>query len=434
MVVLAWYLVPSFGADLGEPPRLDPRLSRYFATKEREARALVKQLNLQVQPEVWEYFAAGSKEDWAAANRLFEGMRQKWRQGQSTSAIAGPVLETVLFYEGLTSMEMKFAESFARDIIDSIPPGSIYFGGTDPGRGLVTAFVQSLPEAKPFFVLSQNPLGDSTYLDYVRAMYGERLFIPSKEDWSKVLDDYTADVKARMDTDKLKPGEDVEEVGGKLKPRGNVAWMEVNARLATMIFARNPQHEFYVEESMPIEWMYPHLSPHGLILKLNRKPLDTISERMVKEDRSYWRGQTKRLIGDWLTNETPVTVLAEFLEDVYGQKTLGGFAGDEDYVMSRRGFKGQLVYGHLRLAQAHVYEWQMNHTLKPEEKNRMLRELDFAYRQGIALNPYNVEVVKRYVELLRDNERLDDAKRMLKAGRRINPRSTRLRALADELN
>lgn len=63
----------------------------------------------------------------------------------------------MLFYEGLTSMDFRFAESFARDIIDSIPPGSIYFGGADPGRGLVTAFVPSLPEAKPFFLLSQNP-------------------------------------------------------------------------------------------------------------------------------------------------------------------------------------------------------------------------------------------------------------------------------------
>src|SRR5262249_44835454 len=132
---------------------------------------------------------------------------------------------------------------------------------------------------------------------------------------------------------------------------------------------------------MPIEWMYPHLSPHGLILKLNRKPLDTISERMVKEDHAYWREQPKGLIGDWLTNEETVRVLAEFLEDVYGQKILDGFKGDEDYVMSRRGFRGQLIYGHLRLGQAHVYEWQMNHAPMPEEKKRMLRELDFAYRQ-----------------------------------------------------
>jgi hypothetical protein len=88
----------------------------------------------------------------------------------------------------------------------------------------------------------------------------------------------------------------------------------------------------------------------------------------------------------------------------------------------------------LRMAQAHVYEWQMKHVTAPEEKKRMLRELDFAYRQSLALNPYDAEKVKRYVSLLRDQERLGDARRMLKAGQIINPRSTRLRQLAEELN
>ena len=429
---------PLAGADediAGGQPKLDPRLAKYFMTKEREARTLAKQLNLQVQPEVWDYFDAGSRSDWATANKLFDGISRKWRQGVNTSAMAGPVLEAVLAYEGFSSMEMKFVESFARDIIDSIPPGSIYFGGTDPGRGLVTAFVRSLPEARPFFVLSQNPLGDRTYLDYVRAMYGQRLYIPSAGDWQKALDDYAADAKVRMDADKLKPGENVSEGdNGKLKPVGNVAWMEVNALLAKLIFEKNPAKEFYIEESMPMDWMYPHLSPNGLILKMNRKPLAVLSTKIVEEDREYWRAQTKRLIGDWLTNETPVKVLCEFLEDVYGQKNLDGFKGDEDYVMARRGHNGQFMYGHLRLGQAHVYEWQMNHVTAPEEKKRMLLELDFAYRQTIALSPYDVETVKRYVNLLRDQERLDDARQMLKTGRVINPRSTRLRDLAAELN
>jgi len=424
-----------FGADADGERKLDPRVPKYFATKEREARALTKQLNLRVPPEVWDYFAAGSRGDWTAANKLFDGISRQWRQGEFTSAIAGPVLEAVLAYEGFSGMQPKFVDAFAYDIIDSIPAGSIYFGGTDPGRGLVTAFVRSLPEAKPFFVLSQNPLGDATYLDYVRAMYGDRLYIPSRADWQSALADYASDAKARMAADKLKPGEKIsEDESGKWKPDSHVAWMEVNARLAKLIFDKNPSREFYIEESMPMEWMYPQLSPHGLILKLNRKPLVTLSESTVKTNREYWRDQTRRWIGDWLTNETPAKVLAEFLEDVYGQKNFTGFKGDEDYVMGRPGRNGQILYAHLRLGQAHVYEWQMNHATTPEDKERMQRELDLAYRQSIALHPYNVETVKQYVTLLKDQERLSDARRLLKAGRTLNPRSNRLRELAEELN
>jgi hypothetical protein len=428
----------AFGADADHASgerKLDPRLQSYFIAKEREARALAKQLDLQVQPEVWEYFAAGAKGEWTAADRLFDGISRKWRDDQERTPLAGPILEAVLAYENFSSMEMKHVEAFARDVIDSIPAGSIYFGGSDPGRGLVTAFVKSLPEANPFFVLSQNPFADRGYLEYVRATYGKKLSLPTEADLKKALDDYAADAEARMKEDKLKPGEVVgEDETGKLQPKSSTAWMEVNARLTKMVFDRNPRHEFYIEESMPIDWMYPYLSPHGLILKLNRKPLTELTEKVVTEDHEYWRQQMKRLVGDWLTNETAVKVLCEFVEDVYDEQNLDGFRGDEEYVVARRGRNTQFLYAHLRNGQAHVYEWRMNHGATPNDKERMMRELDFAYRQAIALCPHNVETVKRYVNLLRDQNRLDDARRMLRTGRMVNPRSKRLQELATDLN
>jgi hypothetical protein len=43
--------------------------------------------------------------------------------------------------------------------------------------------------------------------------------------------------------------------------------------LTKVMFERNPDNEFFVEESFPLEWMYPHLTPFGIIMKINRKPL-----------------------------------------------------------------------------------------------------------------------------------------------------------------
>ncbi len=34
-----------------------------------------------------------------------------------------------------------------------------------------------------------------------------------------------------------------------------------------------------------------------------------------------------------------------------------------------------------------TYEWRMNNAPSPAEKERMIRELDLAYRQSIALSP-----------------------------------------------
>src|SRR5258706_10719885 len=44
------------------------------------------------------------------------------------------------------------------------------------------------------------------------------------------------------------------------------------------IFDHNPKNEFFVEESFPLDWMYPHLTPFGIIMKINRQPLPELTE------------------------------------------------------------------------------------------------------------------------------------------------------------
>src|SRR5262245_9470664 len=103
-------------AEPGNARPWEARLQKYFVTKEREARSLAKQLNLQIPPEISDYFDAGTRSDWPRANKIFDAMSRTWRQQHNATAIAPPVMEVVLAYEGYTGMEMKFVESFARDI------------------------------------------------------------------------------------------------------------------------------------------------------------------------------------------------------------------------------------------------------------------------------------------------------------------------------
>ena len=50
--------------------------------------------------------------------------------------------------------------------------------------------------------------------------------------------------------------------------QGNTSVMAINALLAKNIFYTNREHAIYLEESFPLEWMYPYLRPYGIILKL----------------------------------------------------------------------------------------------------------------------------------------------------------------------
>jgi len=82
---------------------------------------------------------------------------------------------------------------------------SIYFGGSDSGRMLVTALCQDHAQGKPFFTLTQNALSDGRYMDYLRAMYGKQISLPTTNDVQAALEDYKADALRRLKHDEEFP-------------------------------------------------------------------------------------------------------------------------------------------------------------------------------------------------------------------------------------
>ena len=302
----------------------------------------------------------------------------------------------------------KYSAVYANDIIASIPPGSIYFGGTDPGRFLITGMEKSQVNADPFFLLTQNALADSTYLDYLRSMYGDKIYIPTATDAETAFRDYTEDVTQRQKKNQLKPGEDVkvDPASGRVQVSGQVAVMEINGLLAKVIFDKNTNQEFYVEESFPLDWMYPYLEPHGIIFKLNRQPLTELSDEIVWRDRDYWSQMIAPMIGDWLKSDTTVEDVAPFAEKVFGRHDFSGFTGDPRFVENAYSHK---MFSKERSSIAGLYAWRAQHATDAAEKKRMNDAADFAFRQSLALCPYSPEAVIRYSNLLMSESRFSDA-------------------------
>ena len=394
--------------------RIDPRLQVFFAEKERQARSLAEKLNLTIAPEIWEYYQAAAKGDWSTVTNLFDALRKRHSQYEGSTndpTVGTPVWQTIIetwcalypFAEG----EKKYAAAFAQDIINSIPRGSIYFGGTDPGRALITAYSKSHENADPFFTLTQNALADARYLAYLRTMYGGKIYTPTDEDSQKCFQEYTVDVQRRLEANQLKPGEDIKkDANGKIDIHGQVAVMSINGLIAKIIFDKNPDREFYLEESFPLDWMYPYLEPHGLIMKINRQPLPEMSEAVVRRDHDYWTKYVKPMIGDWLDYDTPVQQVTAFAKKVQLKQDLSGFKGDPLFI---RNDYDRKMFSKLRISVAGIYVWRMDHATNEIEKASMAREADFAFRQALALCPYSPEVVFRYVTLLAKKNQIPDA-------------------------
>jgi hypothetical protein len=326
----------------------------------------------------------------------------------------------------------EYSALYANDIINSIPPGSIYFGGTDQGRFLITAMEKSQVDADPFFTLTQNALADGTYLDYLRTMYGDKIYIPTAEDSQNCFTNYYTDAQQRLQSHQLKEGENVlVDTNGHVQVSGQVAVMGVNALLAKVIFDNNTNRDFYVEESFPLDWMYPCLEPHGLIFKLNRaQPLDPLSDETVQNDRDYWAKTITPMIGDWLTDDTSVADVAAFDKTIFLDHDFSNFTGDTNFVLNSYSSR---MFSRERGSIAGLYAWRAKHSNDAAEKHRMSREADFAFRQAWALCPDLPATVQSYTGLLKDEKRYADALMVAETAAQIDPTNAPFTKLVTEL-
>jgi tetratricopeptide (TPR) repeat protein len=265
---------------------------------------------------------------------------------------------------------------------------------------------------------------------------------PSNDDSQKCFQDYLGDAQRRLEHDKkfpneqkqVKQGEDVRYEGGKVQVSGQVAVMAINALLTKVIFDANPDHEFYVEESFPLDWMYPHLTPYGIIMKINRQELPELGDDIVRKDHEFWSKFSDRLIGNWIKYETPLSEICDFADKVYYRRDYRGFKGDPKFI---RDNDAQKAFSKLRSSISGVYSWRIGTAGakgNAVEQQRMLKEAEFAFKQAYAFCPYSPEAVFRYVNLLIGMGRIDDAMLLATTSRRLDPNNGQMENLVNELD
>ena len=273
----------------------------------------------------------------------------------------------------------------------------------------------------------------------IGGVYPDReMYIATPDDSSRCFQEYLMDAQRRLQHDsqfpnepkQIKPGEDVKIVENRVQVSGQVAVMSINGLLTKVMFDHNPKNEFFVEESFPLDWMYPHLTPFGVIMKINRQPLTELSEDVIKTDHEFWSQFSDRLIGNWITYDTPVKEIADFVERVYLRRNFKGFKGDPAFV---RDDQAQKAFSKLRSSIGGIYAWRIGNDRNPAAQQRMLKEADFAFRQAFAYCPYSPEAVFRYVQLLLNTQRLDDALTVALTCQKLDPYNGQVLDLVDRL-
>ncbi|HEX4120571.1 MAG TPA: DUF2723 domain-containing protein [Verrucomicrobiae bacterium] len=269
------------------------------------------------------------------------------------------------------------------------------------------------------------------------------IITPSAADSERCFDDYLHDAEKRLKHDKefpneprqVKFGEDVQIVDGRVQASGQVAVMSINGLLAKVIFDKNPHHEFYVEESFPLDWMYSRLTPFGTIMKINREPVPEITQGMIDKDHAFWCRYSDRLIGNWITYDTPVKQICDWAEAVYLRHDLHSFAGNRKFVYDE---DAQKAFSKLRSSiGSSIYQWRSRevNSSNPSERARVTKEAEFAFKQSFAFCPYSPEAVFHYMDLLLNEvpQRLDDAILVLETCHKMDPYNSQVSDWIDQL-
>jgi tetratricopeptide (TPR) repeat protein len=355
-------------------------------------------------------------------------------------------------------------------------------------------------DRRDVYLITQNALADGTYLDYLRAQYNRsaqqdppffreflkyilgipfgadssfvrgiadaaytvldvpftkfgahvearrraqgvyppnEIYIPSPEDAQNSFQEYAEDVQRRAQLGQLQPGESPIGADGRVQVSGQVQVMMINGLLCKIIFDRNPTNAFYVEESFPLDWMYPYETPSGIIMKINRNPLPSLPDEVFKKDHEFWSKYSERLLGNWITYDTSIKQIADFAEKVYVGNNYEGFKGDRKFI---RDDGAQKAFSKLRSSIAGMYAWRLSAYCPPEyrpknneESQALIREADFAFKQSFAFCPYSPEAVFRYANFLLQLNRFDDALIVAQTCLKLDPYNGQVVGLVNQL-
>ena len=317
---------------------------------------------------------------------------------------------------------------YACAVVGLTSPNSIVTEGIETGNGdSGSAIIEGVAK------LLENTL-DAAFIAHGKKVEARRraegiyppneIYIPTPEDSQRCFAEY-AEQKKLSSTD------------GRIQISGQVDVMNINGLLCRVIFDNCPTNEFFVEESFPLDWMYPYETPFGVIMKINRNPVPELSQDVMDLDHKFWSDFSTRLCGNWITYDTTVEQIAKFVDQTYIRNNYAGYTGSRAFV---RDDDAQKAFSKLRSSQAGMYAWRADRNCPPEYRQKspaaeaaLIRETDFAFKQAFAFCPYSPEAVFRYINFLLPQGRFDDAILVCETCQKLDPFNTQVASTVEQL-
>ncbi len=393
------------GATNGAAEALVARKLKGFVNRRAElSESIAQKQGTAIPPEVERFFRLAREGRWVEALEVYAKLYNGKREGDGLpdpTPYRQAILETVGAYESTRDWPAQALLDYGSAVLGTLPPGSIYFGGTDSGRFIPTLLNDDAGSSGSI-ILTQNALADQSYIEYLGLLYPGRLGDLGTDDVQKAFGEYAADAAARWNHDQqhpdepkqVRPGEQI-QIGedGRHSFGGNVSVMDINERILQKLIAKNPGVPVYLEESFPFQNAYRQATANGPLLQLSGQDSGAeaaaASPESVAQTIDQWRNTTAQLLTD---SET---------------------AGSQEV---------RSAYSKLLMAQAGIFE-----------KGSMADAAEQAFRLAQELTPDNPETAFRYVNFLSQQRRQAEAIPWLETVVQRNPDNSGLRDLLEQL-
>jgi len=301
------------------------KLKKFGAKRRALVHKLAEHYKMDVPAEVEKFFDALDAGDWEEIHLLFASLQQEHdRPDSDLGKYWRAILEAYGAAEQVNLWPPQQLLNYGNGVLDSLKPGMVYVGGTDAGCFICT-MLNETSEGEQHLTLTQNALADSSYLDYLTAIYGDSLSVPTQEESKNAFDQYVQDATQRAQHDdqfpdepkQLLPGENVTITDGHASVSGQAAVMSINNLLAQILLQKNPDLSFAMEESFPLPSSYAGAAPLGPIFELRAGQAMTADD--AGQSVNYWQNEAQNLQAG---GETSLMVLQSFSHDANAQGNL----------------------------------------------------------------------------------------------------------------
>ncbi|MEO6054094.1 MAG: tetratricopeptide repeat protein, partial [Chthoniobacterales bacterium] len=213
-------------------------------------------------------------------------------------------------------------------------------------------------DRRDLYIITQNALADGFYEKYIRDHYGV-----DRPTAQNAFERWLGRDKQYPPSPLIFPTKQESEVEAKaMVEEKHVSKPEemgtlYHSAVAKLIFELNKKdHEFFVEESFPMEWSYPYAVPHGLVYRINPEPLESLPKDVVEKDFAFWNDYIKKLTSNPM-----------YFQDYDAQRS----------------------FSKLRVTMGRIYSFR-----------KMKKEAERALMQSLELWPDNLEALSVICELL----------------------------------